>query len=119
VASGPEEPSGDNNHAIQMSDTATSLEQRRLEIIVLATGVLILVLVLALLLFVCFSLKNSHLPPSRDRATTWGGSWNERWDARPPEQYQDENPFENVRRRGMSVAENMRRGSQFESVFLQ
>lgn len=92
-----------------MSPATHSLEQNRLEIILLAAGVLVLVLLFAMLIFVCVSLKMSSSPLARHKATAWGGSWNDRWDAGPSVPYRDENSHDNVRRRSVSIAEDIRK----------
>lgn len=93
-----------------MSKTNHTLENGRLEIILLAAAVLVLVSLLAVLVLVCVSLKQSHRPAVSRHATAWGGSWSERWDAGPLEPYRDdENLFDQVRRRSISVAEDVKR----------
>lgn len=92
-----------------MSDTRHSLEESRLEIIVLATGVLVLVSLLGAVLLVCANLKHSSRPLARHDTTSWGGSWNERWDAGPSEPYRDEGFVDNVGRRSVSIAEDIRK----------
>ncbi|QPH02333.1 hypothetical protein C2857_006542 [Epichloe festucae Fl1] len=93
-----------------MSKTNHTLENGRLEIILLAAAVLVLVSLLAVLILVCVSLKQSHRPPISRHATAWGGSWSERWDAGPLEPYRDdENLFDRVRQRSTSIAEDAKR----------
>ncbi|KID97406.1 hypothetical protein MAJ_06638, partial [Metarhizium majus ARSEF 297] len=92
-----------------MSPVAHSIEQSRLEIILLAAGVLVLVLFFGVFILVCVSLTHSNAPLSRHRATSWGGYWNERWDAGPSAPDQDEGVFHSVRRRSVSIAEEVRK----------
>lgn len=98
-----------NTILFHMSDTRRSLEQSRLEIILLATGVLVLVSLLGVVILICVSLKHPSRPLPRHTATAWGGSWNERWDAGPVEPYRDEGFFDNVLRRSVSIAEDVRK----------
>ncbi|KAG8424372.1 hypothetical protein J3458_001169 [Metarhizium acridum] len=78
-----------------MSPATHSIEQSRLEIILLAAGVLVLVLFFGVFILVCVSLTHTNAPLSRNRATPWGGYWNERWDAGPLARGQDEGFFDN------------------------
>ncbi|KAG6028350.1 hypothetical protein E4U40_001071 [Claviceps sp. LM458 group G5] len=106
-----------------MSKPSPTLENSRLEIILLATAVFILVSLLAILILVCVSLKhsqsNSPLADHTDThqthyetsyyGTAWGGSWSERWDAGPLRTYQDnENSCLLVRRRSAPIEGDVR-----------
>ncbi|KAG6230972.1 hypothetical protein E4U26_007459 [Claviceps purpurea] len=106
-----------------MSKPRPTLENSRLEIILLATAVFVLVSLLAILILVCVSLKhsqsNSPLADHTDThqthyetsyyGTAWGGSWSERWDAGPLRTYQDnENSCLLVRRRSASIEGDVR-----------
>ncbi|EFY86764.1 hypothetical protein MAC_07168 [Metarhizium acridum CQMa 102] len=101
-----------------MSPATHSIEQSRLEIILLAAGVLVLVLFFGVFILVCVSLTHTNAPLSRNRATPWGGYWNERWDAGPLARGQDEGFFDNVRRRSVSIAEEVRKKLTILKQFL-
>jgi hypothetical protein len=70
----------------------------------LAVGVFVLVLLFSVLILVCVALKHSRLPLAGHEATSWGGCWNERWDAGPSEPYQDDCFFDTVDRGSVSIA---------------
>ncbi|KAG5994381.1 hypothetical protein E4U54_003114 [Claviceps lovelessii] len=100
-----------------MAKPSRTLETSRLEIILLAIAVFVLVALLAILILVCVSLKQSHSLPATDLTdthygTAWGGSWSERWDAGPLRPYQDfdEDFLDHVRRQSEPLAEDVRRG---------
>ncbi|GAO13114.1 uncharacterized protein UV8b_03503 [Ustilaginoidea virens] len=86
-----------------------NLEQSRMEIVLLAAGVLVLVSVLAVLVLICVALKHSKGPPRQHNSTAWGGSWSERWDAGPPTSYRDEAFDNNVRQPSVSITDDIRR----------
>ncbi|KAG6039670.1 hypothetical protein E4U41_002304 [Claviceps citrina] len=97
-----------------MSKTSPTLDNSRLEIVILAAAVFILVSLLATLILVCVCLKHSQLPAENltdvHYGTAWGGSWSERWDAGPLRLYRDDEDFlDQVRRRSRSIAEEVRR----------
>ncbi|KAG5922490.1 hypothetical protein E4U61_005098 [Claviceps capensis] len=106
-----------------MSKPRPTLENSRLEIILLATAVFVLVSLLAILILVCVSLKhsqsNSPLADHTDThqthyetsyyGTAWGGSWSERWDAGPLRTYQyNEDSCLLVRRRSAPIEGGVR-----------
>ncbi|KAG5945241.1 hypothetical protein E4U53_006746 [Claviceps sorghi] len=98
-----------------MSKSSRTLDTRRLEIILLAIAVFVLVALLAILILVCFTLKHSHSSPPANHTdtphgTAWGGSWSERWDAGPLSPYQDDEDFlHHVQGRGGTITEDVRR----------
>ncbi|KAG5982520.1 hypothetical protein E4U55_001770 [Claviceps digitariae] len=99
-----------------MSKPSRTLETSRLEIILLAIAVFVLVALLAILILVCVTLKQSHSPPATNHTdthygTAWGGSWSERWDAGPLRPYHDDEDFlDHIRQQSKPVAEDVRRG---------
>ncbi|KHN99682.1 uncharacterized protein MAM_02535 [Metarhizium album ARSEF 1941] len=91
-----------------MSYATRDMEQSRLEIILLAGGVLVLVLFLGVFILVCVRIAHSNSPLKRHRTEAWGGSWNERWDTGPSPPGQDEGVFGNVRQHSVSIAGDVR-----------
>lgn len=82
-----------------------SLEEIRLEIVLLASGVLVLVSLLGILIFISIGLT----PPTRRydneksfNSTAWGGGWDEEEDEALDEAYYDETFIDCVRRRSLS-----------------
>ncbi|KAH7170263.1 hypothetical protein EDB81DRAFT_158017 [Dactylonectria macrodidyma] len=96
-----------------MPDGQQSLEANRLEIILIAAGILILVSVMGILILLGVGLR----PPATtqdsengQRWTAWGGRCNEMSDRRTTEAYRDrdESFIGTVRRRSQSLAEEFR-----------
>ncbi|KAF7544709.1 hypothetical protein G7Z17_g9739 [Cylindrodendrum hubeiense] len=96
-----------------MSDGHRTLESNRLEIVLIAAGILILVSVMGILILLGVGLRPP--PTAQDaengqRWTAWGGAYNEQQDYRTTELYHDrDNTFiGSVRRGSRSLAEEFK-----------
>ncbi|KAF7547158.1 hypothetical protein G7046_g9090 [Stylonectria norvegica] len=96
-----------------MPEFHRSIETSRLEIVIIAAGVGVLVCVLGIIILTGIGLKS---PTSKNdtencqRTTAWGGSWEEKSTRQPAEAYhdKDETFISSVRRRSQSLADELR-----------
>lgn len=85
------------------------MDAKRLEIVLVAIGILLLVSVFGIVILVCVGLQPARRRRSLEdshKTAAWGGSWiqDDRADDEP---YRDETFLDSVRRRSVSLTENI------------